>query len=115
MNATAAKACLPLKGTLAEPLGNAGVNVTALPGCNLLYGNTTKPTCNPPVQALDISAFTGTDGAYTIDASLQQASSLPAGKDWTLMGCFADLANAGLWKDNATVYARTDPKMTAQR
>ncbi|WVQ85831.1 hypothetical protein IAT38_007999 [Cryptococcus sp. DSM 104549] len=90
----AAQACKPEKGTLVEPTGNADlVPIKALPGCNPLWSSGSKPTCSPAVAGLDVSAFKGTDGAYTADAADRKNFVLPTTPGWKQVACLHDISS----------------------
>jgi hypothetical protein len=86
----AAQACKPARGQLTEPYPQGDGNVVPrLPGCNLLWGATgPKPTCNPAVPGLDVSAFTSTDGPYILPASDRVNFTQDQSKGWHGVGCF---------------------------
>ncbi|KAJ9098763.1 hypothetical protein QFC21_004411 [Naganishia friedmannii] len=78
-NIAAAQSCKPARGQLTEPYPQGDGNVLPkLPGCNPLWGATgSKPTCNPAVPGLDVSAFKTTAGPDVLPASQQYNSALP--------------------------------------
>jgi hypothetical protein len=50
-----------------------------------------KPTCDPPVAPLDVSAFTGTDGPLVADREDRyEPNAAPIGSAWSKAGCFED-------------------------
>ncbi|ODO11105.1 hypothetical protein I350_01707 [Cryptococcus amylolentus CBS 6273] len=93
-DATAAAACTPEKGTLTEPTGNVdNVAIDALPGCNPLWSNGTKPTCSPAVAGLDVSAFTGTDGSLIAATEDQKKFVWPTTPGFKKIACLHDISS----------------------
>ncbi|KAL7423501.1 hypothetical protein Q5752_001081 [Cryptotrichosporon argae] len=109
---TTASTCEPALGTLQEPQGNAlYVAVESLPGCNLPWASGDKPTCDPAVATLDVTAFQGTDGAYVADAADQMAYVWPTTSGWHEIYCFyADTAF-----NSTDMYSYLDADMTVER
>lgn len=80
----AASTCVPERGVLTETFGNTDlVPIDRLPGCNPLWSDGDKPTCDPPIAGLDVSAFTGTDGLYIADVEDQKNFIWPTEPGWT--------------------------------
>lgn len=116
INLDAAAACKPSHGVLQEPWGNTEfVVVPALPGCNLLWGNTpTKPTCSPAVAGLDITGFTGTDGSLVAASSYSTSTySLPTGTGWQNVTCFTN--NGGTYPLDDVTTSYYDASQTVER
>ncbi|KAK4686420.1 hypothetical protein P7C73_g3711, partial [Tremellales sp. Uapishka_1] len=92
---SAAKACRPALGTLAEPNGNTDlVGIPALPGCNLPWGTSgSKPTCSPAVAGLDVSHFQGTDGAYVVPDNERMDIQLPTTGGWHEIACVKNIGS----------------------
>jgi hypothetical protein len=114
-NTATAQACKPARGQLTEPYPQGdGKVVPKLPGCNPLWGATgSKPTCNPAVPGLDVSAFTSTDGPYQVPASDQVNNTLDSSKGWHKVACYQDTNNVLPLGSNSLTYV--DPKMTPAR
>jgi hypothetical protein len=114
-NTASAQACKPARGQLTEPYAQGdGKVVPKLPGCNPLWGATgSKPTCNPAVPGLDVSAFTSTDGPYQVPASDQVNNTLDSSKGWHKVACYQDTNNVLPLGSNSLTYV--DPKMTPAR
>lgn len=95
INDNAAANCKPDRGILAEPVSNADLYpLTKLPGCNPTWGATgAKPKCNPAVTPLDVSALTGTDGAYVVPLSEREDLVLPTNLTWGKYACVSNAAS----------------------
>jgi hypothetical protein len=108
-NINAAQSCKPARGQLTEPYSQGDGNVLPkLPGCNPLWGATgSKPTCNPAVPGLDVSAFKTTAGPDVLPASQQYNSALPDTPGWHDIGCYSNSVANGI--------NYVDQKMTPQR
>lgn len=114
-NTAAAQACKPARGQLTEPYPQGDGNVIPrLPGCNLLWGASgPKPTCSPAVAGLDVSAFTSTDGPYTVPASDRVNNTLDPSKGWRKVACYEDTNNVLPLGSDSLTYV--DAKMTPAR
>ncbi|KAJ9091081.1 hypothetical protein QFC19_009255 [Naganishia cerealis] len=108
-NVNAAQACKPARGQLTEPYPQGDGNILPkLPGCNPLWGATgSKPTCNPPVAGLDVSAFKSTAGPDVLPASQQYNSALPDTAGWHDIGCYSNNGVSGI--------TYVDAQMTPER
>lgn len=94
-NINGASACRPAAGLLNQPGGNSdNVALSALPGCNMPYGTGAKPSCGN-VAALDVSAFTGTNGAVVVPDTDRQDFRLPTTAAWTNISCTSALPISG--------------------
>ncbi|KAJ9118014.1 hypothetical protein QFC24_006286 [Naganishia onofrii] len=113
-NTATAQACKPARGQLQEPYAQGDGNVLPrLPGCNLLWGSSgPKPTCDPPVAGLDVSAFTTTDGPYVLAVSEQRNVTVSQDKGWHNIGCYMGTSAVQPLGPGITY---TDPSMTPER
>lgn len=58
---------------------------------NLAGADGPKPTCNPPIPELDVSAFKGEDGPLMVDRADQFNPNLASvGSTWAQAGCYED-------------------------
>lgn len=114
-NTATAQACKPARGQLQEPYAQGDGNVVPrLPGCNFLWGASgPKPTCDPPVAGLDVSAFTSTDGPYVLPASQQRNLTVSQDKGWHGIGCYTATSTAQPLGTGGITY--TDAGMTPER
>ncbi|WWD20503.1 hypothetical protein CI109_104979 [Kwoniella shandongensis] len=86
-----ARACRPEKGVLVEPTGNGDLTpISALPGCNPLWGSGAKPGCNPAVAGLDVSKLTGADGPYIASADDRRDFVYPTTPGWHNIACMKE-------------------------
>lgn len=79
--------CSPQKGVMTEPTAHTDlVPLSALPGCNPLWGATgAKPTCSTPPAQPDPTKFKGTDGSLVTTS--KQNLVLPTIAGWKDIGC----------------------------
>ncbi|KAJ9110132.1 hypothetical protein QFC19_001803 [Naganishia cerealis] len=108
-NIDAGKNCKPARGQLTEPYAQGDGNIVPkLPGCNLLWGASgSKPTCNPPVAGLDVSAFKTTAGPDILPDSERYNATLPSAPGWNSIGCYNGALTGGI--------SYTDNSMTPER
>ncbi|AFR96749.2 transmembrane receptor [Cryptococcus neoformans C23] len=105
----AASICVPERGILTETFGNIDlVPIDRLPGCNPLWSNGDKPTCDPPIAGLDVSGFKGTDGPYIAAVEDQKNFIWPTEPGWTNIACLHDVSSLS----GGTSYA--DQSMTVE-
>jgi hypothetical protein len=114
-NTGAAQSCKPSRGQLQEPYPQGDGNVVPkLPGCNPLWGASgPKPTCNPAVPGLDVSAFLSTADPFVVPASEMRNNSLSQDKGWRKVGCFTATSSAKPLGDGGISYM--DSNMTPTR
>ncbi|KJE05540.1 transmembrane receptor [Cryptococcus gattii NT-10] len=90
----AASTCVPERGVLTETFGNTDlVPIDRLPGCNPLWSEGDKPTCDPPIPGLDASGFTGIDGPYVAAVEDQKSFVWPTAPGWTNIACLHDVSS----------------------
>lgn len=109
----------PFCGGKGPPLTRA--SVTMMTGCNKLctllsigqgehllilldLGGATgdKPTCDPPVPELDVSAFLVDDGDYTVPEKDQAPFKLNNSSGWHDIGCFGTSARTAVFNGNVS-------------
>jgi len=105
-DASAAVKCGPTLGTLQESFGNSDlIPIPRLPGCNPVWGASgVKPTCNPPIAALDVSAFTGANDGNLADSADQLVfplSTQPGWHDWFCVNGLKGVLGGGFTTDPA--------------
>lgn len=111
----AGKKCEPARGQLDEPyLQGDGKIVPRLPGCNLLWGATgAKPTCNPAIAGLNVSAFLSTSDPLILPESERRNFTLSDDKGWRGIGCYTSTSTAKPLGSKGVSYM--DDKMTPER
>lgn len=86
------------------------VKIPAIPGCNLPYGNTNKPTCPTTPFTPDVTPFQGTDQSWIVDAKYRKNSTLPTTGGWQPIFCV--YGDHGVFQDEISY---DDQSLTPQR